>query len=141
MQFSAVGLALMVDDPTAAGRWFADHLGFTMVADLGWYVTTRHDGHEGLSVDFMTPGAHAWPERMRGQAAAGTLLAFLVDDVDAEARRLEAAGVEVLLPPVSEPWGQRRVQVAGPEGVVVEVLQLVDPDPAWMAANGLAAQD
>ncbi|WP_162907582.1 hypothetical protein [Allorhizocola rhizosphaerae] len=41
---------------------------------------------------------------------------------------------------MTEPWGRRRFQVAGPDGVFVEVLESVTPDPQWLAANGLAGQ-
>lgn len=67
---------------------------------------------------------------------AGTLLAFLVDDVDAEEKRLREAGLDIVLPLVTEPWGQRRFQVMGPDGLVVEVLQAVDPSPGWLAEYG-----
>lgn len=42
------------------------------------------------------------------------------------------------MPLVTEPWGQRRFQVLGPDGLRVEVLQSVAPDPQWLADNGLA---
>ncbi len=29
------------------------------------------------------------------------------------------------------------MQVAGPDGLVVELIQPVEPDPEWMAAQGL----
>ncbi|MFY0536280.1 VOC family protein [Nannocystis pusilla] len=77
--------------------------------------------------------------RDAGKPVAGSLLAFLVADVDAEHERLSRAGLEIVLPLVTEPWGQRRFQVAAPDGLFVEVLQSVAPDPAWLAANGLGA--
>jgi uncharacterized glyoxalase superfamily protein PhnB len=49
-----------------------------------------------------------------------------VDGVDAEERRLRRAGLEIVLPLVTEPWGQRRFQVAAPDGVVVEVVQMAE---------------
>ncbi|MFP3713504.1 hypothetical protein [Puerhibacterium sp. TATVAM-FAB25] len=39
---------------------------------------------------------------------------------------------------MTEPWGQRRFQVAGPAGLVVELVQQVAPDPEWSAAQGLS---
>ena len=58
--------------------------------------------------------------------------------MDAELARLHTAGVEVVMPLVTEPWGQRRFQLAGPDGLLIEVLQLVPPDPQWLADNGMA---
>ena len=67
----------------------------------------------------------------------GVVCALVVDDVDGLHDQLASRDVAVLKPLVTEPWGQRRVQVAGPDGLVVELVQPVAPDPAWMAAQGL----
>lgn len=45
---------------------------------------------------------------------------FLIDDVDAEAERLRAAGVRVLTGPVDRPWGHRTIHVADPDGTIIE---------------------
>jgi uncharacterized glyoxalase superfamily protein PhnB len=138
MRFTLMGMAVAASSPAASAAWFADHFGFTIGIDLGWYVNTQHPDHPNLSVDFVQRDHASWPEATRGTAAAGTLLAFLVADVDAEFARLNAAGLETVMPLVTEPWGQRRFQVAGPDGLLVEVLQAVAPDPRWLAENGFA---
>lgn len=138
MRFTLVGTALAAAEPAASAAWFAEHFGFRVNIDLGWYVNTQHADHPNLSLDFVRRDHESWPEATRGKNVVGTLLAFLVADVDAEFERLRAAGLAVVLPLVTEPWGQRRFQVAGPDGLLVEVLQLVPPDPEWLAANGLA---
>jgi catechol 2,3-dioxygenase-like lactoylglutathione lyase family enzyme len=137
VQFSLIGAALAAADPRASADWFVEHFGFVVGIDLGWYVNTQHPQHANVSVDFVVNDHESWPEAMRTRPVSGALLAFLVEDVDAEEARLRAAGVEVVLELVTEPWGQRRFQVAGPDGVLVEVLQMVAPDPEWLAANGL----
>ncbi|WP_067500158.1 VOC family protein [Actinoplanes sp. TFC3] len=137
MKWTMMGTALACANPPAAAAWFTEHLGFVVGADLGWYVTTQHPAHPDLSLDFIERNHESWPAVTRGTTVAGTLLAFIVEDVDAEHERLSAAGVSVVMPLVSEPWGQRRFQVAGPDGVLVELLQRIAPDPEWLAANGL----
>ena len=62
------------------------------------------------------------------------------EDVEAEERRLRAAGQKVVLPLAREPWGQYRFQLAGPQGLFVEVLQRVPPDPQWLRDNDLAPE-
>jgi uncharacterized glyoxalase superfamily protein PhnB len=136
MQVSHVGAAFAAADPSAAGKWLARHLGFEVLADLGWYVNTQHPDREGLFVDFVRDDDETWVERPAG--VQGALLALAVPDVDAQHDRLAAEGVAVVKALVTEPWGQRRFQVAGPDGLVVELLQLVEPDPEWMAAQGLS---
>ncbi|MGH2723643.1 MAG: VOC family protein [Actinomycetota bacterium] len=53
---------------------------------------------------------------------AGEVL-FLVDDVDAEAERLRAEGVEILTGPVDRAWGHRTLHLLDPDGHVVELAQ------------------
>src|SRR5204862_8083772 len=50
-------------------------------------------------------------------------IVFVVDDVDAEARRLADDGVQLLSGPADRPWGHRTVHVADPDGFVVELAQ------------------
>ncbi|GAA0429710.1 hypothetical protein Aca07nite_38220 [Actinoplanes capillaceus] len=137
MKFSLVGMAVAARKPAVSAAWFAEHFGFTVGVDLGWYVSTQHAEHPNLSLDFVQRDHASWPEATRGKNVAQTLLAFLVTDVDAEYTRLCDADLEVVMPVVTEPWGQRRFQVAGPDGLLVEVLQMVAPDPQWLADNGL----
>jgi catechol 2,3-dioxygenase-like lactoylglutathione lyase family enzyme len=138
MQVSMVGMVVAAEDTARTAAWYVEHIGLRVGVDLGWYVNLQHPDHPTVSVDLVQRDHESWPEPSRGQPVNGTLLAFLVDDVDAEHDRMRAAGLEVVLPLVTEPWGQRRFQVAGPDGVLVEVLQMVPADPDWMAANGLA---
>jgi lactoylglutathione lyase len=53
----------------------------------------------------------------------GGEVVFLVGDVDAEARRLEAAGVTILKGPVDRAWGHRTLHLEDPDGFVVELAQ------------------
>ncbi|MDP8956026.1 MAG: VOC family protein [Actinomycetota bacterium] len=50
-------------------------------------------------------------------------VAFVVDDVDAEAERLAAAGVRILSHPTDRPWGHRTLHVLDPDDHVVEFAQ------------------
>jgi catechol 2,3-dioxygenase-like lactoylglutathione lyase family enzyme len=135
MEFSLAGLAVTATRPRESADFLVRHLGFAIGVDLGWYVNTQHPAHPNLSVDFVARDHESWPDAIRGREVAGTMLAFLVADVDAEHARLVSEGVTVVKPLVTEAWGQRRFQIAAPEGLVVELLQAVAPDPAWVAAN------
>ncbi|PCC71718.1 Glyoxalase-like domain-containing protein [Nannocystis exedens] len=139
MQISLIGFVLAAENPTRSARWFEQHFGFKVGVDIGWYVHLQSEGHPNVSLDFVQRDHESWPVAARGKQVTGSLLALLVDDVDAEHERLSRAGVTIVLPLITEPWGQRRFQVAGPDGLFVEVLQRVEPDPAWLAAHGLAA--
>jgi lactoylglutathione lyase len=60
----------------------------------------------------------------------GGEVVFLVGDVDAEARRLEAAGVAILKGPVDRAWGHRTLHLEDPDGFVVELAQEIPRQPS-----------
>jgi predicted enzyme related to lactoylglutathione lyase len=47
-----------------------------------------------------------------------------VRDVDATHTELAAAGVDILRPPETEPWGLREMWIADPDGVRIAVIEV-----------------
>lgn len=58
----------------------------------------------------------------RDRADDAVMLDFLVDDVDAEYPRIAALGVEWVLPPTTQPWGNRSMIFRDPAGNLVNVF-------------------
>jgi predicted enzyme related to lactoylglutathione lyase len=52
----------------------------------------------------------------------GIILDFLVGDVDAEYPRIAALGVDWVMPPTTQPWGNRSMMFRDPAGNLVNVL-------------------
>lgn len=134
-QFSAT---VFSTDTAAVRDFYVDLFGLDVASDIGWFVSLARPGGR-WEVCIWDPGHVSVPEAARASAAAGVgpLLAFVVDDVDAVERAARDRGAEVLGPAVDEPWGQRHVFVRDPAGTVVDVVEIIAPDPAWLAANGI----
>ncbi|KQU36299.1 MULTISPECIES: VOC family protein [unclassified Rhodococcus (in: high G+C Gram-positive bacteria)] len=64
-----------------------------------------------------------------GEPTAGAMATILlqVRDVEAARAELEAAGVEVVRPPQTEPWGLTEMWIADPDGTRIVVVE-VPPD-------------
>ena len=56
------------------------------------------------------------------------LAANIARDTDTNAR-LEAAGVEVVRPPQTEPWGLTEMWIADPDGVDIVLVEVPDDHP------------
>jgi catechol 2,3-dioxygenase-like lactoylglutathione lyase family enzyme len=56
----------------------------------------------------------------------GIILDFLVDDVDAEYPRIAALGVDLVLRPTTQPWGNRSMMFRDPAGNLVNVFSRPD---------------
>ena len=127
MRITASAVSLNVDDPAASAAFLSEHLGFTeqMAAD-GFVSLAREDA--GLNVVYLRTGLPSFkPAALAGHRADGVLVAFVVDDVDAAYDRLRARGVEITTPIETEPWGERYFQITDPGGVVLQLVQWVDP--------------
>ena len=125
MQITASAISLNVDDPEASAAFATEHLGFTrdMEAD-GFVSLSRPDA--GFNLVFLRTGLPTFkPPALAGHRADGLLVAFVVDDVDAEHDRLVGEGVAITTPLETEPWGERYFQVTDPCGVVVQLVQWV----------------
>ncbi|MGX5696488.1 VOC family protein [Agromyces soli] len=112
--------------------FYRAHFGFETSFETEWYVSLRHPG-TGDELALLAPEHPSIPNGY-GVAARGVLVNLEVDDVDALAATLEAAGVPTVQPLRSEPFGQRHVIVRDPGGVLVDVITEIEPAPEFAAA-------
>lgn len=122
MKITASALSLNVPDAEASAAFAERHFGFTreMQAD-GFVSLTRPDA--GFNLIYLRTGLPSFqPESMKG-SVHGVLVALVVDDIDTEYARLQAEGVPIVTPLRTEPWGERFLQVADPNGVIIQLVQ------------------
>ena len=83
-------------------------------------------GRLPASSGLLQAAVHRIPRRTPGPGAAASadevILDFLVDDVDAEYPRIAALGVEWVMPPTTQPWGNRSMIFRDPAGNLVNVF-------------------
>jgi catechol 2,3-dioxygenase-like lactoylglutathione lyase family enzyme len=123
MQITASAVSLNVADPAASAAFVGKHLGFEQeMADDGFVSLKREDA--GFNLIFLRTGLATFkPEALRGHAADGLLVVFVVEDIDAEYARLRDEGVEMTTPIETEPWGERFFQMSDANGVVYQLVQ------------------
>ncbi|HET6633498.1 MAG TPA: VOC family protein [Streptomyces sp.] len=121
MPITASAVSLNVDDVPASSAFLIDHFGFReeMAAD-GFASLAREDA--GMNLIYLRRGLASLPDDQRDDHADGVILAFVVDDLEAELDRLTAEGVTVTMPLREEAWGERAFQVTDPNGVIVQLL-------------------
>jgi catechol 2,3-dioxygenase-like lactoylglutathione lyase family enzyme len=126
MHLRSSAISLTVEDVPASSKFLADHFGFTerMAAD-GFASLSRPDA--AFDLFFLRRGLEVLPEGLRTRLADGVIVAFVVDDLEAEQSRLLAEGVALTLPLREEPWGERLLLVTDPNGVVYELVEWTAP--------------
>ena len=123
MKIEQSAISLNVADVEASAAFAKRHFGFSEAMAADGFVSL-HRPDVGFNLIFLRTGLATFkPERMKGHDADGVLVAFVVDDVDAQYERLQREGVEILTPIETEAWGERYFQVADPNGVVIQLVQ------------------
>jgi predicted enzyme related to lactoylglutathione lyase len=64
-----------------------------------------------------------------GTAGQSVMIWLQVRNIETEHRRLVAAGVRVLRPPVAEPWGLTEMWIEDPDGVRIVVVEVPADHP------------
>ncbi len=129
MQITETAISLNVPDVEASATWLAEHLGFSEVMSADGFASLAHP-QAGAHLIYLRVGLPTFrPESAAGRAD-GLLVVFTVDDIDAEYERLRGAGVEIVTPIETEPWGERYFQMTDPNGIVYQLVSWVHEPPS-----------
>jgi uncharacterized glyoxalase superfamily protein PhnB len=126
MNITATALSLNVADVEASAAWAQRHLGYTEAMAADGFCSLEHP-QSGMNLIYLRTGLSSFKPASAAGHADGLLVVFTVDDIDAEYARLQAAGVEVVTPIETEPWGERYFQMADPNRVTYQLVQWVEP--------------
>lgn len=117
---------LVTDKIDDCKRFFVSLFGFEPVFDTDWYVHLVHGN--GSQLGFLVPDHPSQPALLQSQfSGSGMIYSFEVDDVDDAFDQLQDRDLEIVLKPKTEDWGQRHFLIAGPGGLIVDVVQNMDP--------------
>jgi len=106
--------------------FYRDLLGFEVVFENSWYVQMHHPKQPAAQIAFVQRDHDSVPKPY-GTRPQGVLVTVELDDVDACHAHARALGIEPVYALVSEVWGQRHFMVEDPNGLLVDVVQLIPP--------------
>jgi catechol 2,3-dioxygenase-like lactoylglutathione lyase family enzyme len=118
------GATPIVRDRDASVRFYGETLGLPFEYDEGadYIAANSLDGLKHFGLWRLSEAAEAcfgtkeWPSDIPEPQAT---IEFDVDDVDAAAVEMQAAGYTLLHEPKTMPWGQRIVHVMSPENLLI----------------------
>ena len=106
--------ARLLDVPTALNEYYVEIQAGPASVGFSRRRFTEHREDDGQAA----PGLAAPGPGRRDEI----ILDFLVDDVDAEYPRIAALGVDLVMPPTTQPWGNRSMIFRDPAGNLVNVF-------------------
>ncbi len=134
MRIKSSALSLAVADVNLSGEFLREHLGFAEKFSADGFAYLVHPD-AGIDIVFLRIGMEVLPAHMHHQKAEGIIVAFVVDDAEAEEKRFRRNGVTITLPLQEDPWGERLFQVEDPNAVTYQIVQWVKPADAQYADN------
>ena len=126
------GFGLLVNDMPAMIRFYRDVMGFEISeGEDSENVYLVKDGTLFLLYgrnDFekMTGRRYEYVKGLNGHSEIA-MHVDTFDEVDAEYNRTIGLGAKPVMPPTTEPWGQRTCYIADPEGNLIEIASFNKP--------------
>lgn len=127
--------SVLSDDLVATRDWFVSLFGYRVEFDSDWFVHLQSVDHADVEVGILAHDHDIVPTPVRGQPSGG-MLTIVVEDVDAVHRQAVDRGLEVVESPRDLFYGQRRMLLVDPNGLMVDVSSECPPDPDWLASLG-----
>ena len=124
---------LMTDDVSATAAFYQRHFRFQPVFESDWYVHLQSSEDPAVNLAVLDSTHETIPVEGRNRTAAGLLLNFEVDDVDAEFARGLQAGLPIVQELRDEVFGQRHFIARDPNGVLIDVIKPIPPSPEFLA--------
>ncbi|MFB6725102.1 VOC family protein [Kribbella sp. NPDC056345] len=134
MQPAAFGATVVTDRPAEVAAFYQQHFDLQITLDIGWFICVRR-GDADWELAIVQRGHESVPAAVNALRDSTNVFGFIVEDADKTAAALVEGGVQLEGEPVTEVWGQRHFFVRDPEGSWIDVIQLVAPDPKWLAEN------
>ncbi|MGW6359202.1 VOC family protein [Streptomyces sp. NPDC055092] len=109
-------------DPERSRAFYGEALGLAVYREFG-------TGPERGTVYFLGGGFLEVSGRSEAPPSPGLQLWLQVADAAAAHEELTARGVEVLRPPVREPWGLIEMWISDPDGVRIVITEVPEDHP------------
>jgi uncharacterized glyoxalase superfamily protein PhnB len=120
-----------VKNLTASRDFFAAHFGMGVAFQASWVVMLSSPANGAICLGLMTadhPSQPPGPEIFDGR---GMILTMQVENVTDVHARLAQSGAPIVYGLKDEPWGQRRFMTRDPSGVLVDVVEQIEPEPGF----------
>lgn len=131
MKITSFYPVLMVDDVAATARFYREELGFDVSFEADWYMSLRFEGGELAILDRTH---ETIPEGFREPVRGLLLNLEVLDAAAAHARLVGERGLPERLSLREEDFGQRHFIVEAPGGVLIDVIEPIEPSAEFAAA-------
>jgi len=127
MKINSFYPVLLTNDVAGSKDFYTKYFPFEITFDGGWYVSLKARQEFPFELALLEPKHSSIPSNFRRELNGGLILNFEVENADQEYARLKAAGLPIHLEIRSEDFGQRHFITSDPNGVLIDVVQVIPP--------------
>ena len=106
--------------------FYVNLLGFQVTFESDWYVQVCSPENARLELGFIQQDHELVPPAFQ-KTPQGQYLTVVVADVDAVYAQAQAMNLEILQPPKDEFYGQRRLLMVDPNGLLLDISTPIAP--------------
>lgn len=110
--------------------FYVTHFDFQVAFEASWFVYltgSGEDGTRGATLAFMHPDHPSNPSGPEAFGGLGMILTVETSDAASLFERLQRGGAPIVYPLTEEDWGQRRLMTRDPAGILVDVVEQIEP--------------
>ncbi|MER6063013.1 VOC family protein [Streptomyces sp. NPDC001792] len=115
-------ILLTPTDPERSRTFYGEQLGLSVYREFG-------TGPERGTVYFLGGGFLEVSGRSEAPPSPAVRLWLQVDDVTAAHEELKSKSVDIVRPPVKEPWGLVEMWITDPDGIRIAVVEVPEDHP------------
>jgi catechol 2,3-dioxygenase-like lactoylglutathione lyase family enzyme len=115
---------------TEVRDFYVSHFGFDVAFEANWFVyliAPVEDGAPGATLAFMHPNHPSNPPGPESFSGLGMILTVEVSDAASVFERFKERDALIVHPLTDEKWGQRRFMIRDPAGMLVDVVEQIEP--------------
>ena len=116
--------------------FYVSLLGFTPVFEIDWYIQLQSPHDENLQIAFVKRDHASVPNKYQ-QTPQGVVITIEFENVESYYEKAQELDLEIVHELRDEVWGQRHFMTLDPNGLLVDVVQMIEPDAAFLKEHGL----
>jgi catechol 2,3-dioxygenase-like lactoylglutathione lyase family enzyme len=111
--------------------FYLRHFAMVVIFEASWVVMLANGSAGRICLGLMSqdhPSSPRGPEVFDGR---GMIMTFQVENVADLYARLKQADAPLVYDLTEEPWGQRRFMTRDPSGILIDVVEHIEPAPGF----------
>ncbi len=117
--------------------FYGSLFGFEPVFEMDWYIQLKSPHDDNLQIAFVKREHTSVPKAYQ-HVSQGVVVTIELDDVDSVYEKARKLGCKIIQKVCDEAWGQRHFMTIDPNGLLVDVVQMIPPTPEFLREHGLS---